>query len=356
MEADSTHTQILSREKYECKICDNKFTSADELRQHLMAHIGKVKTGRDHSAARRSPRLPSSEPADRGAHLPVPNRTLAFFKCTVEGCQYTTNKRDHFSQHLGSHCETNDSRCVYCFESFSGTATLVQHMMTSHLQRFFQCGLCTYSATQPMHIILHFRWYHEESELSVLTRENVGPRTSELTPRPRDQAARRSLVPYCCSGCGFKVIDPDTFRLHLTNHANLKQFDCFICHVSANSPKALVEHLLQHGLGAVMCGLCRHCELNSLKSMLKHHCDKHPDGSLQIVFRKRQQAAKFEQFIAEFGQMSRYLLQPPSVQEDSPHADTNTQALSCAQSTTRKQYLPPLDTYRENQARDRSPH
>lgn len=346
MEATSTSTQALSKATFECKLCDSTFTSADELREHLRGHISKVATDRDRRARRQSPRPPPSESADQGAPLPLPNGSLAPFKCTAEGCQYTTDDRGRFTEHLGSHRETNDCGCVFCGEAFNGTAALVQHIVTSHQQRAFQCGMCNYSAAQPLYLVLHCRWYHQEIGPFMMTCKNAELRAPELTPRPPERA-HCSVEPYRCGvdDCGFKTINPGTLKRHLTSvHSNFEKFDCFVCRVSASSPKALLEHFLQHNLGAVICGLCQHYELSSLKAMLRHHCDHHPDGSLQILFRDRQLLMKFEQFVGEFGRMARYLPQPPPcAQESGPRRSSRISLMA------RKRYLPSPDTCSEEE-------
>lgn len=331
---------------HSCELCDRKFPTRKELKDHIACHI------RTHTAA--GPEEPcgvqqcsessnfmqecdllsgekdcdppgscvaadedasaheKKEPFDeveagKGSHwllrsdLVGSDCLLAFFKCIVGQCKYTANQASDFSNHLASHSlkEMGDLVCIYCGKIFDAISVLVQHMEGSHRHMVFQCGHCLYRSVLPIHVQLHHQWSHAGQEPLLLF----------VCMNPMWHAAfadvptqRVGLTHYwCCAPkCGFKSFNPDVFEWHLrASHPKVREYTCSICDLTANSPRALVQHCVTHGMDVVQCGICHHSE-PTCKRMLKHLCDHHPDSPLRLICRTSQQVEEFEKCVQTF--------------------------------------------------------
>lgn len=328
---------------HSCELCDRKFLTRKELRDHVTCHI-RTYTAAEQEGPRglqqdsentsfvqecdslsgvnegKSPRSTAGEDGracekqhlgdsatEMGYHwrlrpdLVGSDGLLAFYKCTVGQCRFTTNRTSDFSNHLTSHRvrELGELVCIYCGEKFDAISVLVQHMEGAHRHMVFQCGNCLYRAVLPIHVQLHHQWSHPGLELLLLVCTNPTRHTAHADIPTQ----RVSLTHYWCSvpNCNFKSFNPDVFELHLgSTHPKAKEYICSICDTPAGSPQQLVQHhCIDHGMDVVQCGICHHSE-PTCERMLKHLCNHHPDSPLGLICRTNQQVEKFEKCVQSF--------------------------------------------------------
>ncbi|XP_075555817.1 uncharacterized protein LOC142588187 [Dermacentor variabilis] len=331
---------------HSCELCDRKFPTRKELRDHIGCHIrthtaagleeprgvqqcskssnfiqeGDSLSGEkacdlpascvaaDDDARARQNTPPSNEvAAGKESHwllrpdLVGSDCLLSFFKCTVGQCRYTANQPSDFSNHLASHSlkEMGDLVCIYCGKIFDAISVLVQHMEGSHRHMVFQCGHCLYRSVLPIHVQLHHQWAHAGQEPLLLFTCTNPVWHAALADVPTQ---RVSLTHYWCSApnCDFKSFNPEVFEWHLReSHPKVGEYTCSICDSSASSPRALVQHCVTHDMDVVQCGICHHSE-PTCKRMLKHLCEHHPDSPLRLICRTSQQVEEFEMCVQTF--------------------------------------------------------
>ncbi|KAH6925976.1 hypothetical protein HPB50_012879 [Hyalomma asiaticum] len=330
---------------HSCELCDRKFPTRKELRDHVTCHIHTYKAAEperprdipqgsesvsltpecDSLSGENDRDLPRSsfnageddrarekQPLDDDAagkgyqwllrpDLVGSDCLLAFFKCTVGQCRFTANQASDFSNHLASHRlkELGDLVCIYCGEKFDAISILVQHMEGAHRHMVFQCGHCLYRSVLPIHVQLHHKWSHTGQELLLFACRNP-VRRAALSDVPTQ---RVSLTHYWCSApnCNFKSFNPDVFEWHLSSsHPKAREYTCSICDTSAGSPRELVQHhCVDHGMDVVQCGICHHSE-PTCERMLRHLSDHHPDSPLGLICRTNQLVDEFEKCVQSF--------------------------------------------------------
>uniref|UniRef100_A0A224YUW4 Crooked legs n=1 Tax=Rhipicephalus zambeziensis TaxID=60191 RepID=A0A224YUW4_9ACAR len=366
---------------HSCELCDRKFLTRKELRDHVTCHIRTCAPAEpeglrglqqdsestsfvqecDSLSGVKEPRSAAGE--NRGAYekrlddnatetgyhwrlrpdLVGSDCLLSFYKCTVGQCRFTANRASDFSNHLASHRfgEMGELVCIYCGEKFDAISVLVQHMEGAHRHMVFQCGYCLYRAVLPIHVQLHHQWSHVELELLLLVCTNPARHAAHADI----PIQRVSLTHYWCSvpNCNFKSFNPDVFEWHLSStHPKAKEYICSICDTPAGSPRQLVQHhCVDHGMDVVQCGICHHSE-PTCERMLKHLCNHHPDSPLGLICRTNHQVEEFEKCVQSFqGSDERPVSRSGSSPELSNRAVSSSAVLPDASPTSQSSPLAP---------------
>ncbi|KAG0445559.1 hypothetical protein HPB47_013916 [Ixodes persulcatus] len=223
-----------------------------------------------------------------------------FFKCTLVDCKFTSDTRRPFFDHLGAHTvkELGALLCIYCSQKFEAIFALLEHMVSCHGQRRYQCGWCLYRSAFLIHLQIHHHHFHHEKKVLFFKCPNI-PAES---PSKSFAGQCVTLTHYWCSvpGCSYKHLDPDTFEWHLSNeHPKTLEYQCKICDVTTVCAKDLVRHCVEHDMDVVQCVYCHHSE-PSYKEMLWHLATYHQDHPLVLFIRTEKQRSLFKEFIARF--------------------------------------------------------
>ncbi|CAN7999804.1 unnamed protein product, partial [Ixodes hexagonus] len=337
-----------------CKLCGNRSSSLKAQKEHIVQHMtvttiddalnSKTPPQEKRSASGNPPRedsplvsstvhLDSDEDVEAGSQPPtsgenpdlaflnlrqdlVGSRALKpFFKCVLGDCKFTTNELQPFVDHLTAHTvkELGTLMCIYCGQKCEAIAALLQHMVTAHGRRCYQCGWCLYRSTFLIHLRVHLHHFHPEKEARFFKCQNIVPES----PSKRFASQCVTLTHYWCSvpGCGYKHLDPHAFEWHLTNeHPRTRQYQCKICDVMVGSAKDLVRHCVEHNMDVVQCVYCHHSE-PSYEEMLWHLATYHQDHRLRLFIRTKEQRVTFRQFALKFQATKCQRLEPKAKQQ-----------------------------------------
>lgn len=238
-----------------------------------------------------------------------------FFKCTLVDCKFTSDTRRPFFDHLGAHTvkELGALLCIYCSQKFEAIFALLEHMVSCHGQRRYQCGWCLYRSAFLIHLQIHHHHFHHEKKVLFFKCPNI-PAES---PSKSFAGQCVTLTHYWCSvpGCSYKHLDPDTFEWHLSNeHPRTLEYQCKICDVTTVCAKDLVRHCVEHDMDVVQCVYCHHSE-PSYKEMLWHLATYHQDHPLVLFIRTEKQRSLFKEFIARFQSIKLRGIRPRAMQK-----------------------------------------
>ena len=109
------------------------------------------------------------------------------FKC--EQCDYMSDKKRKFLDHVNSHQNIRDYTCTKCGKSFITPATLRTHVQWVHVKKPFHCDFC----------------------------EHVTMSASHLKEHVRTQHTHRDIKPYKCLYCDFRCAISGNCRKHVMN-------------------------------------------------------------------------------------------------------------------------------------------
>lgn len=235
-------------QKLRCDLCNKTYTATCNLKEHMLVHIGKVKTTittcavceevfNNRSALRRHKRL----------HLSESEREAYIHSCSF--CKKTFSARYRLNEHVANmHTGEKNHVCSVCGKRYYLSYELKRHMYvhTGECVDKYTCQVCDAKFTRSYTLNRHLKRHADfgnRFECMVCNKS-----FSRLWTLQRHTMTHDGTEPFLCSLCGDKFI----FKVQLTEHmldkhcTHLNLYKCHLCGREYNTQRKLNLHLKQH--------------------------------------------------------------------------------------------------------------
>lgn len=206
---------------HRCGICNDQFSDASFIRQHVYFHRSRYDCPFDCSSTFRD-----------------------FFKLTVHLNQA------HLTKKAGSFVETKaslqpDMVCQICFKRFTSEASFKVHTKNHFANRRYTCSMCPKAFLQKCDLTIHMRSHTDERPFSC-TVEGCDKRFRTSSHRRDHMSTHAEEKKYQCDICLKHFKAERILQGHIRLHSGFKPFECSECGKTFSRKHHVKLHMKTH--------------------------------------------------------------------------------------------------------------
>ena len=140
--------------------------------------------------------------------------------------------------------------CDRCSYSATTSGNLRRHQLIHTEVRQFQCRVCAAKFRQKTHLVRHFKYKHQETEIRYQCAE-VNPDAKVRPQLQQEIADDHALSPLICADCDFSAMSREELKQHETLHNGGS--DDQQCYFVTDYKSRLKRHLLPRPFSCTLC-------------------------------------------------------------------------------------------------------
>jgi hypothetical protein len=205
-----------------------KHFSSDAVKEKRIqeASLIAVRTAAEAAAAAAAAAAVTAKPVApyvEGACSPQCKKPSDYFKCSE--CTYTTQRSDHYSDHVKSHKNMTSHECDQCKFACVRKCDLKRHQNTVHTKtEIYKCTECSYSTPDRSNLATHSKTQHQCVKFKCCQCPYTGQ--NEHTFNIHTQRHMQNKL-YACDQCSFVSVRKYNLKRHqITMHTKTEIYQC----------------------------------------------------------------------------------------------------------------------------------
>ncbi|CAH1117394.1 unnamed protein product [Phaedon cochleariae] len=241
--------------KFQCDICNKRFSRYDLLIRHKIAHAMKME----------QQNVQYDGTFEMDDCLDVKHEEVVF---TCLQCDTVFSNKEDLDVHLKKHVKLKKISCSACGKKFSKSAHLNRHMRNTHIsEKQYKCTMCDKAFHRAEQLKNHMNGHTGMKPHVCDTCFKGFNQISNLKDHMRTHNGEK---PFLCSTCGKGFNQLGNLRQHSVRHSGVKAHLCNTCGSRFASKGELSAHLRKHtGARPFVCTVCNHGFTTS-SSLTKH--------------------------------------------------------------------------------------
>ncbi|RVE41012.1 hypothetical protein evm_014338 [Chilo suppressalis] len=201
------HMQTDLKEiRYNCSICDKRFTTNNSLSLHAKIHTGEKP-----------------------------------YKCNICDKRFTVSQ--NLSRHQRVHTGEKPYKCNICDKRFTQSCHLFTHQRFHTGEKPYKCNICDKRFTVSQQLSMHQRIHTGEKPYKCNACDKRFTASSDLSKHKRTHTGEK---PYKCNACDKRFTASSDLSTHKRIHTGEKPYKCNVCDKRFTDGSNLSRHKIIH--------------------------------------------------------------------------------------------------------------